>query len=441
MDTRLVRFFSALLLLFWGLSPGARPSECEPAEKRPKVDSHGDPLPPLARLRLGTTRFQHGGEIVSLAFAPDSQSIATVGRDGMLRVWNTASGKGLASFHAPDGMAVAFAENGKALVWCDVHGQLYRCDSGQRGEDCEGRRQRIHTFEVDSTKRIEAVAFAADGSSAVVGTSGNHVYFWGRKCEIPLVEAIQAVALDRDGQHVAVNNGHQGIRLQDVSDSHRTRGPLRSFGADAVRSLAFSPGRHLLAAGDFDNRIRLWDANSGRELRLLEGHRRVPVSGKNGVFCLAFSPDGARLASGAADGVVRVWDVKSGKELAHCAGHGGPVRALAFAPDGHCLASAGADNALRLWEPATGRATGAVRDESGAVVGISVAPDGRTLALVQLPGRLHLWDVTTGKELPRTPQLPAPFSAAVFTPKGRTLVSASVAGHLHFWDCDKAEPQ
>jgi WD40 repeat protein len=338
-------------------------------------------------------------------------------------------------------VAVAFAENGKALVWCDVHGQLYRCDSGQRGEVHEGRRQRIHTFEVASPERVEAVAFAADGSAAVVVTSGNRVYFWGRKCEIPLVEAIQAVAVDRGGQRVAVNNGHKGIRLQDVSDAHRARGPLRSFGADAVRSLAFSPDGHLLAAGDFDNRIRLWDANSGRELRLLEGHRRVPVSGKNGVFCLAFSPDGARLASGAADGVVRVWDVKSGQELAHCAGHGGPVRALAFAPDGHCLASAGADNALRLWEPATGRATGAVRDESGAVVGMSVAPDGRTLALVQLPGRLHLWDVTTGKELPRTPPLPVPFSAAVFAPKGRTLVSASVAGHLHFWDCDKAEQQ
>jgi WD40 repeat protein len=442
MDTRLVRFFSIFLLLFGGLLTAARPSAGDPAEKRLKTDNHGDPLPPLARLRLGTTRFQHGGEIVALAFAPDGGSIATIGRDGVLRVWNTASGKGLVSFHAPDGVAVSFAENGKALLWCDVRGQLYRCDSGQGGEDGDGRRQRIHTFALDSSERIDAVAFTADGSAAVVGTSGNHVYFWGRERELQLVAGIQAVALDRDGLRMAVNNGHTGIRLLDVSKSHQgARGPLRSFGAEAVCSLAFSPDGHVLAAGDFDNRIHLWDANSGRELRLLEGHRRVPVSGRNGVFCLAFSPDGARLASGAADGVVRVWDVQSGKELAHCAGHGGPVRALAFAPDGRCLASAGADNALRLWEPATGRAIGPVPDEGGAVVGMSVAPDGRTLALIQLPGRLRLWDVTTGKEFPRTPQLPAPFSAAVFAPKGRTLVSASVAGHLHFWDCDKPEEQ
>jgi WD40 repeat protein len=439
MATRLVRYFSVFFPLLLGMVTTARLLAGEPAGNRPKVDSHGDPLPPLARLRIGTTRFQHGGEIVALAFAPDGQSIATLGRDGMLRLWNTDTGKELASFRAPEGEAVAFAEKGKALLWCDARGQIYRCDAGQRGEDREGQHRRIHKFDLSPSERINEVAFTADGSAVAAGTSGNRVYFWGREREQQLDGGLQAVALDREGQRLAVNNEHKGIRLQDVSDSHQARVPLRFFGADAVRSLAFSPDSRLLAAGDFDNRIHLWDANSGREMRLLEGHRRVPISGRNGVFCLAFSPDGARLASGAADGVVRVWDVTSGKELAHCAGHGGRVRALAFAPDGKCLASAGADNALRLWEPATGRAIGPVQDENGAVVGMSLAPDGKTLALVQLPGRLRLWDVAAGKELPRTPKLPAPVAAAVFAPKGRTLVSASVVGHLHFWDCAKAE--
>jgi WD40 repeat protein/DNA-binding Lrp family transcriptional regulator len=439
MDTRLARYFSTLLQILLGLLTAAQLLAGEPAEKRPKVDSHGDPLPPLARLRIGTTRFQHGGEIIALAFAPDGRSIATIGRDGALRLWNITSGKELASFRAPDGVAVAFTAKGKALLWCDARGQIYRCDAGQRGDDREGQHQRIHKFDLSPAERIDAVAFTADGSAAVAGTSGNHVYFWGRERQLQLSDGIQAVALNRDGQHLAINNGQRGIHLQDMSGPHPARGVFLSFGADAIRSLAFSPDGQLLAAGDFDNRIHLWDANSGREMHLLEGHRRVPISGRNGVFCLAFSPDGTRLASGAADGVVRVWDVQCGKELAHCAGHGGRVRALAFAPDGKCLASAGGDNAIRLWEPATGRAIGPVRDENGAVVGMSLAPDRQTLALVQLPGRLRLWDVTTGKELPRSPKLPSAVADVVFAPKGRTLVSASVAGHLHFWNCDKSE--
>ncbi|HTU91713.1 MAG TPA: WD40 repeat domain-containing protein [Gemmataceae bacterium] len=439
MRIRLIRYFSRFLPFILGLLTAARLLAGGPDQKPAKVDVYGDPLPPLARLRIGTTRFQHGGEIVALAFAPDGRSIATIGRDDVLHLWSTASGKALASFHAPDGVAFAFAEHGKALLWCDGRGQIYRCDAGQRGDNHDGQRQRVYRFDWGAIERIEAVAFTADGSAAVAGTSGNHISFWGRRGELLLGEGIQAVALDRDGQRLAVNNGHKGFYLQKVSNSRQAREPLCPFDADAVRSLAFSPDGQMLAAGDFDNRIRLWNVSSGDEARLLKGHRQVPVRGKNGVFCLAFSPDGARLASGAADGIVRIWDVKSGKELACCAGHGDRVRALAFAPDGKCLASAGADNALRLWDPANGRAIGPLPQEGGAVVGMSVAPDGRTLALVQLPGRLRLWDAATGKELPRMPKGPAAV-AAVFTPKG-DLIFASDAGHLHFWDCGKMENQ
>lgn len=430
MHTRLNRYFSISLLILFGLQRALPLFAGEPSEKRAKRDRYGDPLPPLARQRLGTTRFRHAGEIIAVAFAPDGRSIATLGRDDVLSLWETASGKSLASFPAPDGMAIAFGEGGKVLLWCDARGRIYRCDD---------RRQRIHTFDLGSSERISAALFTADGSAAVAGASDNGIYFWGRTSELFLHDAIQALALDHAGKRLAVNNGHKGISIRDVDSREDARGLHRTFGADSVRSLAFSPNGRLLAAGDFDNRIHLWDANTGRELHLLEGHRRVPVSGKNGVFCLAFSPDGIRLASGAADGTVRVWEAKSGKELACCAGHGGRVRALAFAPDGRTLASAGADNALRLWEPASGRAIGPMSDEGGAVVGMSISPDGKILALVQMPGQLRLWDVTTGKELSPPPKLPAPMAAAAFTPKGCILVRASIAGHLHFWDYDKRE--
>jgi WD40 repeat protein len=439
MDTRFIRYFSTFLSLLLGTLLTVKGFAEEPANKRPKVDAHGDPLPPLARLRIGTTRFRHGGEIVALAYAPDGRGIATLGDDGLLKLWDAVSGKARTFFRVPDGMAVAFAEGGKALLWCDVRGHLYRCEAGQRGDDGEGRRQRVQTFDRGSSERIDAVAFARDGSLAALGSSANQVYFWGRKCEIKLRDGIQALVLDGDGKLLAVNNGREGVRLWDVSGKREARGPLRSFGADAIRSLAFAPDGNILAAGDFDNRIRLWEANSGREIHLLEGHQRVAISGKNGVFCLAFSPDGTRLASGAADGTVRVWDVKSGKELARCAGHGGRVRALAFAPDGKTLASAGADNALRLWQPATGRAIGPVKDDGGVVLAMSASPDGRTLAVLRMPGQLSLWDLRAGKELPKTPKLPAPLAAAVFSPKGHTLVCASVAGHLQLWDYDKGE--
>ena len=440
MNARSVRCPSLLLVLFVSMISQTSGFTAEPAGKSTKVDNHGDPLPPLARLRIGSTRLRHGGEITSIAFAPDGRRIATAGHDNTLSLWDVATGKELAHFHAPACVALTFAERGKSLLWCDARGTLYRCDTDQRGENLAGQRESLHTSNLGSSERIEAVAFTPDGSGAALGTSAGDIHLWGScgKSELRVAGSIQGLALTSNGRMLAVNKGREGISLFDLAAMKETR-VRRSFGTDTIRSLAFAPDGRTLAAGDYDNHIRLWDVTTGRELRLLEGHQRVSISGKNGIFCLAFSPGGATLASGAADGTVRLWDVKTGKETARCAGQGGRVRVLAFAPDGKTLASGGSDNVLHLWNPDTGRAVGPMKDTGGAVSGMSLSPDGRTLALVRMPGKLSLWDTMTGKEQPHSPKLPALVCVAAFGPDGHTLVIVSAAGQVHFWNIAKGE--
>src|SRR5205085_2733916 len=48
--------------------------------------------------------------------------------------------------------------------------------------------------------------------------------------------------------------------------------------------------------------VRLWDAESGKELRKYEGH-----TGE--LFAVAFFPDGKRIASASTDGTARIWRV------------------------------------------------------------------------------------------------------------------------------------
>ncbi len=73
------------------------------------------------------------------------------------------------------------------------------------------------------------------------------------------------------------------------------------------------------------------------------------------VTCLAFSPDGKSLASGARDGTLRLWDVETGNELRQFDGTLGELTTVTFAPDGANLFSAARDT-VTLWDVATGKA-------------------------------------------------------------------------------------
>lgn len=58
---------------------------------------------------------------------------------------------------------------------------------------------------------------------------------------------------------------------------------------------------------------------------------------------LAFSPDGSLLANGNWDQTIKLWDVVSGNVLKTLVGHTDQVQTVAWSPDGQTLASAALD--------------------------------------------------------------------------------------------------
>ena len=64
---------------------------------------------------------------------------------------------------------------------------------------------------------------------------------------------------------------------------------------------------------------------------------------------MAFSPDGQRVLSGSADATVRLWDVETGKDLRDFRKHAESVVAVTFLDEGRATLSASRDANVRIW--------------------------------------------------------------------------------------------
>jgi WD40 repeat protein len=201
-----------------------------------------------------------------------------------------------------------------------------------------------------------------------------------------------------------------------------------------IFNVAFRPDGKLLATASKDHTIKLWDAETGREIRTLQGHT-------SDVYSLAFSPDGKLLATASEDHGIKLWDPDTGKEVRALTGHGNDVYNVTFSPDGKRLASCGQDRTARLWDVATGKLLHTLSGHTDRVVTVAFSPDGKRLASAcgtggsgEAGGEVKVWDVETGQELFSLGTGHAGVITVKFSPDGRRLAGATLRQTVRVWE-------
>jgi WD40 repeat protein len=384
-----------------------------------------DPLPEGALARVGSGRLRHVGSAISVAFAADGKALASGGKDGLVRLWETATGREIRRFQGHKGNVdgLAFSPDGKTLLSAGTDNTVCLWDLATGN-------LRLNLILVTRTASANAVAFAPDGKAFVAAGKNGAARIWdldGKLLHVfrgAINDRWPSLAFAPDGKILALVNSARELLLMDLTTGKELRRWVCQ--KQYVTSLDFSRDGTLLASAG--GAVRIWDVATGKELRQLG-------VGEEGIGVVRFSPDQKTLATCDNGKAVRLWDVETGKELRRYSGHTATVSAVAFSPDGKVLASTGGDEAVKLWDVATGKEL-PQSVESLAVACAVLSGDGKLLVTGHQDGHLRFWEPATGKRLARTLDVDGPVTAVALSRDGKAVAAGTRARGLCAWDAD-----
>jgi WD40 repeat protein len=309
----------------------------------------------------------HTSFVSAVAVTPDGARIVSGGKDGVICVWDAASGTLTGSMAAnADVLSLALSPDGSRVY----AGLMFSLTSEDRVP--------VKCFDIASGALLASyggiqalpmgVAISPDDTLLAGVGGGSGVILWDvqERCVLSFLKGhtsqVTSVRFSPDGKTVYTGSGDGTVKSWDATarpsvpmglpELQRSAlimrasvGALKTANAHkgGVKSIAISPNGALLVSGGVDKLVCLRDAREFTELRTLPGHTDV-------VFSVAVSPDGKRVLSGSQDKTVRLWDAGSGKELAVYSGHEAHVYSVCFTPDGRYAISGSMDRTVRIWE-------------------------------------------------------------------------------------------
>jgi WD40 repeat protein len=347
------------------------------------------------------------------------------------KLWNTQTGQELLSVRAmqgqlsPDGKRVALSDyvTSRIKVYDTQNGQiLLNVKEVNPGAAFSPDSKRLAT-QGDITQIWDLET--GDEIDRIKGATNAYILAFSQDCKRFILvgqDKTQVWAADVDRQ------GAKKVLLPEVNTV---------YSADSSAVINSDLTR---VAGISGKTVKLFDAQTGQELRTLTGHDQ-------NLLCVAFSQNGQRVAASAGElnsnsaGTVKVWETETGKELFTIAGLAHQVTRIKFSPDGKKLAGSPVDGTIKVWDVPSGRERYGLGDSSASFSESSrpdylfhtfaFSPDGKRLAW-----RRKIWDAETGVELvtlKTPPNTAGNFDTTAFSPDGKRvagtiLVSNPVVG-------------
>ena len=446
---------------------------------------------------LVRTLDEHDGPVNALIMTSDERILVSGGDDGMVAVWDIATGLPLLRLEY---VPVSYSN------W-----QLRRRDVSSRG-----------TQRMRSDTAINALAVLPDNRRVLAGLQNGHIetldlqtgesveptledlgspifalarspdgrYLMaiiGRKRQLVLYNVskkqVERLWLETDGYFTAAAMVSRLalLAIVDRETSHVETVDLDTFGTmlqmnghrGVITGIAVTPDGSIAATADTDGLLKVWNLHQGQEVstvcdwatiedqdrrygppnlvdaweRYLEDRNILPpvrrISWGDGPLrwhSVALSPDGRLAFTGLPDGRLHQWDLTNQQLIAEIDAHRGAVRALIISPTGRYAVSGAEDGKIKVWDLGASvehEISAGHRDWVNALI---FTPDGSQLVSGSDDGTIRLWDAKNGKELRRIVAHEGWVLDFAFVANDRTLFSAGGDGTIKSWELNGLAP-
>lgn len=414
------------------------------------------------------------GEIHSISYSPDGNSIAYASSDGVIGVINLNTGKRIILEDIKrDVNMVVYSNNGKLLV-SSSDGKFVRVWNLEKKKCVQSFVEHEHNeiivspnntavlslsddsyrlFDIQTGKLLKRVVCNADIISASFSPNGNSVLFSMADSTLRIWDANKYVVnvlrkmeeetramFSPDGHHIAFSTASfdGNIYYREIDEP---KNQVISLEEEDVDYASLTPdGKYLIvlekqsihlrenvtSTDDLALRTRLniWDENKSKLYFTIICDARVNS--------ISYNPQNFNIALGLDDGTIQMWDIGRRKMTKKIHAHANEVECVAISSNGKFMLSSDS-TFFKFWDLKTMKCIQLIEGHAEPISYMSFSPDGSMFATVSV-NTIKIWNTFNRRCVRSLIGHTEYIRHLSFSPDGNQVASASNDETIRIWD-------